>query len=151
MLSNFFDLNELRKASIDRSIDQSVSNSELHLCAVIEAIGCIRSCSALRALLAWHRQTVSAQRLRYREACFQYSRELRLQAAVLRQWRRALIQGQQRQCVLESLLIIYQSRVSDPASHRWRSAATAFNNRLLHKVWFRSSIHLIYCIILNLY
>ncbi|XP_042618817.1 uncharacterized protein LOC122145964 [Cyprinus carpio] len=93
-----------------------------------------------RALLAWHRQTVSAQRLRYREACFQYSRELRLQAAVLRQWRRALIQGQQRQCVLESLLIIYHSRLSDPASHRWRSAATAFNNRLLHKC-FRCWTH----------
>ncbi|RXN12635.1 hypothetical protein ROHU_029436 [Labeo rohita] len=92
-----------------------------------------------RVLLAWHGQTVSAQRRRYREAWFQYSSEMRLQAAVFMQWRKALIQGQQRQCALESLLIIYQSRVSDQAFQRWRTAAaewktiTTFNNKLLNK------------------
>ncbi|XP_058641309.1 uncharacterized protein LOC131546031 isoform X2 [Onychostoma macrolepis] len=94
-----------------------------------------------RVLLAWHRRTVSAQRLRYREAWFQYSREMRLQAAVFMQWRRALIQGQQRQCALESLLIIYQSRASDQASAATEpKTITAFNYRLLHK-WFRHWTH----------
>ncbi|XP_073675824.1 uncharacterized protein [Garra rufa] len=99
-----------------------------------------------RVLLAWHGQTVSAQRLRYREAWFQYSIEMRLQAAVFMQWRRALIQGQQKQCALESLLIIYQSKVSDRAFHRWRTVAIewktiiTFNDKLLHK-WFRHWTH----------
>ncbi|XP_050973652.1 uncharacterized protein LOC127169976 [Labeo rohita] len=99
-----------------------------------------------RVLLAWHGQTVSAQRRRYREAWFQYSSEMRLQAAVFMQWRKALIQGQQRQCALESLLIIYQSRVSDQAFQRWRTAAaewktiTTFNNKLLNK-WFMCWTH----------
>ncbi|KAK7146462.1 hypothetical protein R3I93_014037 [Phoxinus phoxinus] len=89
-----------------------------------------------RVLLAWSRHTVSEQRLRYREAWFQYSSETRLLAAVFMQWRRALIQGQQKKCTTESQLIIYQR-----AFHRWRSAATecraiqTFNNRLLHKLF----------------
>ncbi|XP_067269233.1 uncharacterized protein [Pseudorasbora parva] len=96
-----------------------------------------------RVLLAWYRQTVSAQRRRYREAWFQYSSEMRLLAAVFMQWRRALIQGQQRKCAMESQLIIYQSRVSGRAFHLWRTAATesrankTFNNRLLHKLFKR--------------
>ncbi|XP_051760309.1 uncharacterized protein LOC127518043 isoform X2 [Ctenopharyngodon idella] len=96
-----------------------------------------------RVLLAWHKQTVSAQRLRYREAWFQYSSEMRLLAAVLIQWRRALIQGQQRKCAMESQLIVYQSRVRGRAFHRWRTAAMecraikTFNNRLLHKMFKR--------------
>ncbi|ROL48847.1 hypothetical protein DPX16_23200 [Anabarilius grahami] len=96
-----------------------------------------------RVLLAWHRQTVSAQRLRYREAWFQYSSEMRLLAAVFIQWRKALIQGQQRKCAMESQLIIYQSRVRGRAFHRWRTVAMecraikTFNNRLLHKMFKR--------------
>ncbi|XP_077080552.1 uncharacterized protein LOC143732951 [Siphateles boraxobius] len=84
-----------------------------------------------RVLLAWSRHTVSEQRLRYREAWFQYSGEMRLLAAVFMQWRRALIQDQQKKC------IIYQRR----AFHRWGTAATecraiqTFNNRLLHKLF----------------
>ncbi|XP_043103913.1 protein SFI1 homolog isoform X2 [Puntigrus tetrazona] len=89
-----------------------------------------------RALSAWHRQTVTGQRLRYREACFQYSREMSLQAAVFMQWRRALIQGERRQCALESLLIIHQNRVGDQEP----KTITAFNCRLLHK-WFRHWTH----------
>ncbi|CAM4714274.1 unnamed protein product [Leuciscus chuanchicus] len=95
-----------------------------------------------RVLLAWSRHTVSEQRLRYREAWFQYSSEMRLLAAVFMQWRRVLIQGQQKKCTMESQLIIYQRR----AFHRWRTAATecraiqTFNNRLLHK-WFKHWTH----------
>ncbi|KAK2899049.1 hypothetical protein Q8A67_010467 [Cirrhinus molitorella] len=99
-----------------------------------------------RVLLAWHGQTVSVQRLRYREAWFQYSSEMRLQANVFMQWSRAQIEGQQKQCALERLLIICQSRVSDRAFHRWRTAATewktitTFNNKLLNK-WFKCWKH----------
>ncbi|XP_039542389.1 uncharacterized protein LOC120489549 [Pimephales promelas] len=95
-----------------------------------------------RVLLAWSRHTVSEQRLRYREAWFQYSSEMRLLTAVFMQWRRALIQGQQKMCTMESQLIIYQRR----AFHRWRTAATecraiqTLNNRLLHK-WFKHWTH----------
>lgn len=106
----------------------------MHFCAVCESFGFIRSFSAHRVLLAWHRQTVSAQRLRYREAWFQYSREMSLQAAVFVQRRRALIQVQQTRCALESLLIIYQRRASDQASAATETKnITAFNYRLLHK------------------
>jgi len=119
-------------------------NTEKHVCAVIcialvftcQAFGFIRTCSPCRVLLAWSRHTVSEQRLRYREAWFQYSSEMRLLTAVFMQWRRALIQGQQKKCTMESQLIIYQRR----AFHRWRTAATecrviqTLNNRLLHKV-----------------
>ncbi|XP_009302539.1 uncharacterized protein [Danio rerio] len=98
-----------------------------------------------RVLLAWHRHTVSAQRLRYREAWFQYSSEMRLQAAVFMQWRTALISSQQRKHSMESQLIC-ESRIRESAFHRWKTAATerramkAFNNRFLHK-WFNRWKH----------
>ncbi|XP_056320266.1 protein SFI1 homolog [Danio aesculapii] len=93
-----------------------------------------------KVLLAWHRHTVSAQRLRYREAWFQYSSEMRLQAAVFMQWRTALTWGQQRKRLMECQLI-YENRITEQAFHRWKTAAAerrgmkTFNNSLLHK-WF---------------
>ncbi|XP_022526424.2 uncharacterized protein LOC103033502 isoform X2 [Astyanax mexicanus] len=94
-----------------------------------------------RVLLGWHVHTVWAQRMRYSEACFQYRMELRVMGFCLSLWRRALVQTQNQQCVLEDLLSLYHSRLTAQAFQNWRAATTRqraaknINTALLRK-WF---------------
>ncbi|KAL6456693.1 hypothetical protein MHYP_G00352370 [Metynnis hypsauchen] len=94
-----------------------------------------------RLLLAWHIHTVSAQRMRYSEACFQYSIELRVVSSCFSLWRRVLIQTQNRQCVLEDCLNLHYRRLTAQIFKHWRSATTQrstakkINTALLQK-WY---------------
>ncbi|KAI4877446.1 hypothetical protein NFI96_034581, partial [Prochilodus magdalenae] len=94
-----------------------------------------------RLLLAWHIHTVSAQRMRYSEACFQYDIELRMMGSCFGLWRRVLIQAQSRQCVLEDLLKLFHSRLTAQTFKHWRaattlhSAAKKINTAILQK-WY---------------
>ncbi|KAL7827500.1 hypothetical protein SRHO_G00332180 [Serrasalmus rhombeus] len=94
-----------------------------------------------RLLLAWHIHTVTAQGMRYSEACFQYSIELRVVSSCFSLWRRVLIQTQSRQCVLEDRLNLHYSRLTAQIFKHWRSATTQrstakkINTALLQK-WY---------------
>ncbi|KAL7884305.1 hypothetical protein AOLI_G00070750 [Acnodon oligacanthus] len=77
-----------------------------------------------RLLLAWHIHTVSAQRMRYSEACFQYSTELRVMSTCFSLWRRVLIQTQNQQRLLEDRLNLHHCRLTAQIFKHWRAATT---------------------------